>query len=118
LAYFKINNNDYSSIVNGLQVKKAANYTSQINAAGDTVIDYINSKRVIEVGIIPLDAAKMAALQQDIAAFSVSVSFLDPDTNTLAENVACFIPTTEPEYYTIQVNKTSFKALKLTFKEL
>lgn len=118
LAYFKINNNDYSNIVNSLKVKKAANYTSQTNAAGDAVIDYINSKRVIEVGIIPLDANKMLALQQDIAAFGVSVSFLDPNTNTLAENVACIIPDTEPEYYTIQVNKVSFKAFSLTFTEL
>lgn len=118
MAYFKINNNDYSSIVNSLKVKKTANYNSQTNAAGDTVIDYVNSKRAIEVGIIPLDANKMLALQQDIAAFSVSVSFLDPNTNTLAENVACIIPNTEPEYYTIQVNKVSFKAFTLTFTEL
>lgn len=118
MAYFKINNNDYSNIVNSLKVKKAANYTSQQNAAGNTVVDYINSKRVIEVGIIPLDANKMLALQQDIAAFGVSVSFLNPNTNALEENVACIIPNTEPEYYTIQVNKVSFKALKLTFTEL
>ena len=70
------------------------------------------------MGIIPLDANKMLALQQDIAAFGVSVSFLDPNTNTLAENVACFIADTEPEYYTIQINKVSFKAFSLTFTEL
>lgn len=118
MAYFKINDNDYSNIVNSLQVKKTNNYTSQTNAAGDTVVDYINSKRVIEVGIIPLDADKMLALQQDIAAFGVFVSFLDPNTNTLAEDVACIIPNTEPEYYTIQINKVSFKALKITIQEL
>lgn len=118
MAYFKINNNDYSNIVNSLKVKKSANYTSQTNAAGDTVVDYVNSKRVIEVGIIPLDANKMATLQQDIAAFNVFVSFLDPNTNTLAENVSCIIPETEPEYYTIQVNKASFKGYTLTFTEL
>ena len=118
MAFLKINNTDYSNIVNSLKVKKTANYTSQTNAAGDTVVDYINSKRELEVGIIPLDADKMRALQQAIAAFSVSVSFLDPDTNTLAENVACIIPNAEPEYYTIQVNNVSFKAFTITIKEL
>lgn len=118
MAYFKIGNNDYSSIVNSLKVKSSAKYNSQTNAAGNTVVDFVNKKRVITVGIIPLDADKMLALQQDIAAFSVSVSFLNPNTNALEENVACIIPDTEPEYYTIQVNKVSFKAFTLTFTEL
>ena len=118
MAYLKINNTDYSNIVNSLQVKTAANFTSQTNAAGDTVIDYINSKRVIEVGIIPLDNAKMQALLQDIAAFSVSLTFLDPLTGTLAENVACFVPNNEPDYYTIRQDKVTFKNFSLTFNEL
>lgn len=118
MAYFKIGNNDYSSIVNKLKIKRTTKYSSQTNAAGNTVVDYINAKRVIEVGFIPLDAEKMLALQKDIAAFGVSVSFLNPNTNALEENVACIIPETEPEYYTIQADKVSFKAFTLTFTEL
>lgn len=118
MAYFKIGNNDYSGIVNKLKVKRTTQYASQTNAAGNTVVDYINAKRVIEVGFIPLDAGKMKALQQDLASFGVSVSFLNPNTNELEENVACIIPNTEPEYYTIQAAKVSFKAFTLTFTEL
>lgn len=55
MAYFKIGDVDFSLYVNSLKVSKTANYSAQTNAAGDTVVDYINSKRTIEVGIIPLN---------------------------------------------------------------
>lgn len=118
MAYFKINNVDYSMYVNSLVISKETNYTAQTNAAGDSVVDYINSKREIEVGIIPLDDAAMAQLQTAIDAFNVSISFRNPKTNALEENVNCIIPETEIEYYTIQVNKVMYNALTLTFIEL
>ena len=118
MAYFKIGNNDYSMYVNQLKVGKAANYNSQTNAAGDTVVDFINHKRKIEVGIIPLNDTVMAALQNDLDAFNVSISFRNPKTNQLETGVNCIIPDTEIEYYTIQVNKVSYNAFTLTFIEL
>ena len=118
MSYFKINNTDFSQFVNQLNVSSEANYTAQTNAAGNTVVDYINTKRTIEVGIIPLDSAAMVALQNAIAAFNVSISFRDPRTGELAENINCIIPENEVEYYTIQVNKVSFNAFTLTFTEL
>lgn len=118
MAYFKINDTDYSAYVNELKVNKEAHYNSQTNAAGDTVVDYINSKREIEVGIIPLDDAAMAKLQADIDAFNVSISFLNPRTKALENGVNCIIPSNNVEYYTIRANKTSFKAFTLKFIEL
>lgn len=118
MAYFKIGNNDYSSICSGLSIKREALYNAQTNAAGNTVVDYINVKRTIEVNIIPVDAAKMLALQNDIAGVVVNVSFLNPNTNALEENVACLIPQSNVKYYTIQANKTLFDAATLSFKEL
>lgn len=118
MAYFKIGNTDYSMYVNELKVGKAANYNAQTNAAGDTVVDYINHKRTIEVGIIPLDDVIMAQLQEDIDAFNVLISFRNPHTNALEENVNCIIPESEVEYYTIQVGKVMFNAFTLTFTEL
>ncbi|MGM9543612.1 MAG: hypothetical protein ACI3T9_01380 [Romboutsia timonensis] len=118
MAYFKIGDTDYSKYVNELKIKKASNYNSQTNAAGDTVVDYINSKRSIEVGIIPLDDTAMAQLQTDIDSFNVSISFRNPKTNQLEENVNCIIPEDEVEYYTIQVNKVMYKAFTLKFTEL
>jgi hypothetical protein len=55
MAYFKIGEIDFSPYVNSLKINKSANYNAQTNAAGNTVVDYINSKRTIEVGIIPVD---------------------------------------------------------------
>ena len=47
MAYFKIGTTDYSKYVNALKVDRGANYNAQTNAAGDTVVDYINHKRTI-----------------------------------------------------------------------
>lgn len=118
MAYFKINDNDYSMYTSELKIKTSTVYRAQTNAAGDTVVDKAKSKRAIEVGIIPLNSDVMKNLQQDIADFSVSLSFRNPQTDELEENVECIIPDHEVEYYTIRVDKTSFKAFNLTFTEL
>lgn len=118
MEYFKIGDTDYSMWVNQLKVSKASNYNAQTNAAGDTVVDFVSRKRTIEVGIIPLCCDDMVALQQAINAFNVSITFRNPDTNTIEENVNCIIPDSEVEYYTIQVNKVMYNAFTLTFIEL
>lgn len=117
MAYFKIGSTDFSNIVNELKIDKTSNYNSQTNAAGDTVVDYINTKRIIEVGIIPLDDTDMANLQTAINDFKVMISFRNPRTNQL-ETIFCIIPENGVEYYTIQANKVMYKAFKLKFIEL
>lgn len=118
MAYFMIGSTDYSPYVNQLNVTKAANYVSQTNAAGDTVVEFINHKRSIEVGIIPLDSATMSQLLNQLNAFNVSISFRNPRTGALETDVNCIIPETEIEYYTIQADKVMYNALTLTFTEL
>lgn len=118
MAYFKIGDNDYSNYVSELKVNKNANYNAQTNAAGNTVVDLINTKRQIEVGIIPLDDTQMSGLMADVAAFNVAISYRDPQTNALEEGVDCIIPSSGVEYYTIQSGKVMYKALTLTFTEL
>lgn len=118
MAYFKIGTNDYSSYTSGLKVKTTASYNAQTNANYDMVVDYINSKRTIEVEIIPIDSEVMARLLMDIKPFNVSLSFRNPETNELETGVACIIPSNDVEYYTIQTAKVSYKKMKLTFTEL
>lgn len=118
MSYFKIGNNDYSNCVCELKIKNAVNYNAETNAAGDTVVDYINSKREIEVGIIPLDASSMANLLTDLNSFNVSISFLNPRTGVLETDINCIIPSDEVEYYTIQTGNTKFRQFELTFIEL
>lgn len=118
MAYFKIGDDDYSMYVNSLKVKSKALYNSQTNAAGDSVVDYINTKREIEVGIIPVNDIVLLKLQLAIKQFNVEISFLNPATNALEENVVCIIPDDEVDYYTIQTGKTLTKAMTLTFTEL
>lgn len=117
MTYLKINNNDYSMFVNELKANRNANYNVETNAAGDSVVDYINHKWKIEVGIIPLDSAVAANLLNEIEAFNVSISFLNPISGEL-ESIDCFIASSNVEYYTIQANNTMLKAFKLKFIEL
>ena len=116
--FFKINDNDYSMYVNKLLIGKEHNYKSMTTAAGNTIVKYVNSKRSIEVGIIPLDGETMKNLLADVNEFQVSISYRDPETNELTEGLACIIPNNLIEYYTIQADKVSYKAFSLQIKEL
>lgn len=118
MAYFKINEVDYSSYVNKLNIKNIHQYNSQVNAAGNTVVDYINKKQNITVGIIPLDDESMKNLQSQIKEFNVSISFRNPETGELRENINCILPQNEISYYTIQVNKVLYNGFELVFMEL
>jgi hypothetical protein len=118
MAYFKINGVDFSGYVSSLKVKKKNNFNSQTNAAGNTVVDYINSKRTIDVGFIALDSSVMPQIQQELNKFSVTLSFIEPTTGGLIEGISCIIPDTDIEFYTIQANKTMYKGFNLTFEEL
>lgn len=118
MSYFKIGEVDFSSYVNELKVNKVANYNAQTNAAGNTVVDFINHKRTITVGLIPLDSVTMSQLLNNLEGFNVSISFRNPLTNLLEENVNCIIPNSNVEYYTIQVDKVLYKAFQLEFIEL
>lgn len=118
MSYLKINGVDYSMYVNKLNVSTETVYNAQTNAAGNTVVDFINAKRTFEVGIIPLNDTVMRELQSAINGFSISLSFRDPKTNALEENVPCIIPSSGIEYYTIQNGKVMYNAFTLKFIEL
>lgn len=118
MAYFKIGNVDYSNYVSGLKVTTNHNYNAQTNAAGNTVVDYINSKRIIDVNIIPLDDAAMIKLQSDIEAFNMPISFRNPQTGALEENVEVIIPVNGIEYYNLAGAGRMYKAFALQFIEL
>lgn len=118
MTYIKIGNTDFSMYCNSLKISQAANYNAQTNAAGNTVVDYINTKRKIEVGIISLDDTVAKNILQAVQPFSVLISFRNPNTNQLEEDVNCIIPTTDIEYYTIRADKVSYKAMTLKFTEL
>lgn len=118
MTYFKLNDMDLSALVNEFTITDNVNYNAQTNANGNTVVDYINKKRVFKVGIIPLNQLLMSMLKTELNKFNVKITYLDPDTGELVENVECIITTNDISYYTIQINKTSFKAVNLQFSEL
>lgn len=117
MSYFKIGDRDYSPYVNQLFVSHDIRYDALINANGDTVVDYINTKRILDVGFIPLDDEAMRQLQIDVKQFHMLVSFRNPETGEL-EEVDCIVPVNEVDYYTIQRNRVLYKPFTLQFVEL
>jgi hypothetical protein len=117
MAYFKINEIDFSRYVNKLKVSTKYNANTRVNAAGNTLAQYINTKRIIEVGIIPLDADAMKSLQEQLEKFDKTILFLNPKTNQLYR-IKCLLTQQSVEYYTIQDSKVKFQAFSLVFEEL
>lgn len=118
MAYFKIGDLDCSQYVKELKVKKSTNYNAQTNAAGNTVVDYINTKRQIEVTIVTIDEKDAQRILGSCAAFNVSISYRDPVNRALVLDVNCIIPDTDVDYYTIQTGRALLNEFKLKFTEL
>lgn len=117
MAYFKIGSTDLSAYISGLKVNSSAQYNAATNAAGNTVVDYINNKREIEVTFIPLKSSQLSSIIS-LLTFSLNISFMNPETNAITNNVACILPKKNIEFYTIQTGKTEYKGFTLTFEEL
>lgn len=119
MAYFKINNVDYSMYVNKLLVDTKHKYTARENASGNLMVKYITKKHNVQVGIIPLDAAALRSLEAELSggSFEKNITYLDPSTNSL-KTIKCIIPIHSIEYYTIQADKVMTKAFNFTCEEL
>lgn len=118
MAYLKINDIDFSMYVKELKVTNSVNYNAQTNAHGDTVVDYINKKRVIDITIIPLTQDRAKTVLQEVDKFNVSISFLNPNTGLLESNVKCIVESVESSYYTIQKNNVRMNEFSISFIEL
>lgn len=119
MSYFKIGNKDFSNIVNSLKVgtETLVSEDSGRNANGDTVIDVVNKKYKVYVGLCHTTASDMQAFLDAIESYVVTITFLNPKTNALT-TITAYTGTPEPEYYTIQDNKIIYKPLSLNFIEL
>lgn len=119
MAYFKINDKDFSYLVSGLKVgyETLVSDKSGRNAAGDTVVDIINRKIKVYVTLRHTTGEEMDEFLEAIKDYVVNVSFLDPRTNTLT-TINTYTGTPEPEYYTIQTNNIIYKPMSLNFIEL
>jgi len=119
MAYFKINNVDYSRYVNKLLIDTKHKYTARENASGNLMVKYITKKHNVQVGIIPLDAAALRSLEAELSGgnFEKEITYLDPETGSLT-TIRCIIPIHTIEYYTIRADKTMTKAFNFTCEEL
>lgn len=119
MSYFKINGQDFSSLVSSLKVgyETLVSDNSGRNANGDTVIDVINLKHKVYVGLRHTTEAEMRGFLAAINDYVVSVSFLDAKTNSI-KTITAYTGTPEPDYFTIQDNRILYKPLSLNFIEL
>lgn len=117
--YFKINNQDFSSLVSGLKVgfETLVSNESGRNANGDTVIDVINRKRKVYISFRAMTDIEMNNLLAAIEGYVVEIDFLNPKTKALT-HITVYTGTPEPEYYTIQSNRVLYKPMNLNFIEL
>lgn len=118
MEYFKINGHDYSPYVSQLTVdtQHVFNGGTKTNGQDWAVLKY--TRRVLTVGIIPLDEDTMAQLQADLNRFNVTVAYRDPATNAMRENVKCVIPNNAVSYYNLAGVGKMYKGFLFTVKEL
>ena len=119
MEYLAINGVDFSPLVSSLKVglETLVSQDSGRNANGDTVLDIVNKKYKIYVGLKYTTQEEMERFLTAIEDYVVEVSFLNPKTNSLTTIIA-YTGTPEPEYFTIQPGKVICKAMELNFIEL
>lgn len=119
--YFKVGNTDFSQLVNELKVKRQANYNAQTNAAGDTVIDFINYKYTVTVGFIPMHDEDLVHLKVALSNLASTITFSNPfapNGTGLPTTITCILPEWEPEVYHISDSRIYYKAFTLEFTQL
>ena len=117
--YFKINNQDFSSLVSSLKIAKETLVSDESgrNANGNMVMDIVNKKRKIYVGLRHTTAAEMETFLAAVEDYVVAATFLDPHSQQMT-TITAYIGTPEPEYFTIQDGRVLCKPLSLNFIEL
>lgn len=117
MTIFKIGNTDFSGLVSGLKVgyETLVSDSSGRNANGDTVLDVINMKRKIYVTLRHTTIAEMKSFLAAIADYQVSISYLDPKTNSM-QSAQVYTGTPEPEYYNVSLS--IYKPMNINFIEL
>lgn len=120
MVYFKIGTTDFSSCVAGLKCgfEVLLSDKSGRNARGNTVVDIVNRKDKIYVTTRPMTLDEMSAFLGAVQSYVVYISYLNPRTKTLKNNVRCYIGTPEPEFYRIIDGKVLYKPMQLNFIEL
>lgn len=118
MAYFKIGNTDFSDMVSSLKTgyETLVSDDSGRNAAGDTVIDIINKKIKVYVGLRHTTAAEMQSFLSAIEDYVVNITYLDSKTQQ-PKTIKVYTGTPEPEFYTIS-SKTIYKPMDINFIEL
>lgn len=119
MNYFKIGNQDFSSLVSGMKIgyETLVSSSSGRNAAGDTILDIVNEKKKVYLQLRHTTEEEMTSFLSAIRPYVITVSFLDPRTNSFTTMTA-YTGTPEPEYYTIQPGGTIYKPLSLNFIEM
>lgn len=114
MTYFKINSTDFSDYVSKLKVGTEWIYKSRDSASGVTIVKPLGIKRTVEVGIRALSDSEAKTLLTAVNGFTVNISYLNPDTNTV-ETIPCFVPEHVKDYYTINDEQVLLNPFTISF---
>lgn len=120
MVYFKIGTTDFSSYVSSLKVgyETLLSDKSGRNASGNNVIDVVNKKYKVYVTFKPLTRTEMSALMNKLDNYVMDISFMNPKTGNIVNNVNCYVSTPEPEFYRMISNsKMLYKPMSVNFIE-
>lgn len=119
MAYLKIGDKDFSSLVSGLKVgfETLVSDNSGRNASGNTVIDIVNEKVKLYLNLRHTTEEEMNSFLAAIQSYVFNVSFRNPRSGELT-TIQAYTGTPEPEYYTIQDGFVLYKPLSINFIEL
>lgn len=118
--YLTINGVDFSKYVSGIKVQKQTKFNQQTNAAGNTVIDFINCKYVVEVAFTPIigeteiNNFNMAFTSDN--GLVVSLGFYNPFTTSIS-TISASNGNKTLEWYNLS-SKQITKPFTLTFTQL
>lgn len=118
-TYLTINNKDFSSLVSGMKVgyETLVSDNSGRNAAGNIFLDVINRKTKIYLTLRHTTDVEMKGFLEAIKSYSVTVTYLNPETKTLT-TINAYTGTPEPEYYCIHTDGAIYKPLSINLIEL
>lgn len=116
MTFFRVNYNDLSPYVSELNISYKENFNSQTNAAGDTMVDWKSTKRIVEVKLIPMKMFYYSMFS-DVIGFENEIEYLDPKTQQL-NVINAILPSNAVSFYTIQDRNQLLNAVTLTFEEL
>lgn len=117
MSYFEIDGVNFSQLISTMKIGYKTLTTDSTNASGSIVVDVINKKVSIEVGLRHTTDDEMKVFLSAIDDYVCEISYRDSKTG-IKKTINAKVSAPEPEYYTIQDGFIIYKPMSVSFEEL